>query len=243
MFVDRVPTELQCQSTGQWEPPVLQPSSRDSQKEWTVRFSWFLITLNMQMSTTPGKGTALGKHRNTRKHEHHAVCITHLRMQYKYAHMHIIKSFSFNTSMLGLEFQLSDALRISQNAAFVFNTNSILRPRQRSSAWGTQRLCAPQGWSHRAHPFPLPAPGPAARQAVLLASAPPPHTTSTCYQQGGGKRINCKRNSGCRRDKRGAAVLTPEKAAPGSLPPEGLSISTAPPSPWPRPQAQSSFQL
>ena len=53
------------------------------------------------------------------------------------------KSFSFNTAMLGLKFKLSDALKISENTTFVFNTSTNFCHRQCCSAWGTKQQHRP----------------------------------------------------------------------------------------------------
>lgn len=88
--------------------------------------------------------------------------------------------------MLGLKLQLSDALKISENRTFVFNTRANLSPRQN---WCGAGFLAPSLLPAGRDPQPH--------------QAPSPGTTCTGYQQGGGKGIHCKGNRSWKRDKQG----------------------------------------
>lgn len=102
--------------------------------------------------------------------------------------------------MLGLKFQLSDALKISDNTVFAFNTRTHLCHRQRCSVWGTD--CSAgwyQGWSQGTQLLPCWQPG---GTTAPPGSTPPPHTMTTCYWQGGGNRTHWKRHSSWKKDKR-----------------------------------------
>lgn len=61
--------------------------------------------------------------------------------------------------MLGLKFQLSDALKISENTTFVFNTTKNASHRQRWSGWGTDRQHRPALRLVPGKPAPSPLPG------------------------------------------------------------------------------------
>lgn len=95
--------------------------------------------------------------------------------------------------MLGLKLQLSDALKMSENRTFFFNTRTKLSPGQDWCGAGPPS-CSQGSWYL-----------PCCQQegTPQLHQAPSPDTSRTCYQQGGGKGIHCEGNSSWKRHKLG----------------------------------------
>lgn len=78
------------------------------------------------------------------------------------------KSSSFNTALSGLKFQLSEALKVSENATFNTRTN----PRRGQPSLGT-RDAPDRSWGTRVAPSPLGPGGTSAPQAALHLLTPP----------------------------------------------------------------------